>query len=151
MRISDWSSDVCSSDLNEDKVRSFQDFARYNSAPAFIDTSGLIEFDESPNAYRNLSPGGVFCDPQIGCSNGVAIFDISTSKSKQFSQEFRLQSSFDGPFNFSLGTNYTRFKTLIDYYVMSNVFTALAYSFPIGRASCRERVCYLVLIQVFAI
>src|SRR3546814_9532925 len=97
MRISDWSSDVCSSDLNlreissirdpkysasadllqlnfeadisssltffsqtaynEDKVRSFQDFARYNSAPAFIDTSGLIEFDESPNAYRNLSPG----------------------------------------------------------------------------------------------
>src|SRR3546814_1407319 len=139
MRISDWSSDVCSSDLNlreissirdpkysasadllqlnfeadisssltffsqtaynEDKVRSFQDFARYNSAPAFIDTSGLIEFDESPNAYRNLSPGGVFCDPQIGCSNGVAIFDISKSKRKQFSQEFldrrstRLKSS----------------------------------------------------------
>src|SRR3546814_12787123 len=65
---------------NEDKVRSFQDFARYNSAPAFIDTSGMIEFDERPNAYRNLSTGGVFCDPQIGCTNVVAIFYISTTK-----------------------------------------------------------------------
>src|SRR3546814_4725942 len=58
----------------------------------------------------------------------VAVFDISQAKSKQWSQEFRLQSAFDGPFNFSLGANYTRFKTLNDYYVMSNMFTALARS-----------------------
>src|SRR5690606_9406479 len=79
-----------------------------------------------PSFYRDLAPGGIFCDPQIGCSDTVAGFDISQAKSKQFNQEFRLQSSFDGPFNFSVGANYTRFKTLTDYYVMFNVLTALA-------------------------
>src|SRR3546814_18958635 len=92
------------------------------------------------------------------------------SDSKQFNQEFRIQSSFDGPFNFSLGANYTRFKTVNEYYVMFNALTAIAWSPPfspvpftagaswdpgicngsawikteIGRASCRERVCQYV-------
>src|SRR3546814_16632783 len=69
------------------------------------------------------------------CSDTVAVFDISQAKSKQWSQEFRLQSAFDGPFNFSLGANYTRFKTLNDYYVMSNMFTALAYGSPFNTQS----------------
>src|SRR3546814_4618956 len=70
MRISDWSSDVCSSDL----------------------------------AY-----------------------------SKQFAQELRLQSDFTGPFNFSLGGNYTKFRTQNDYYVMSNLLTALAMIGPFNE------------------
>src|SRR3546814_20320343 len=69
------------------------------------------------------------------CSSDLAVFDISQAKSKQWSQEFRLQSAFDGPFNFSLGANYTRFKTLNDYYVMSNMFTALAYGSPFNTQS----------------
>src|SRR3546814_1666322 len=74
MRISDWSSDVCSSDLT---------LMRYTPAGYVI----------SPN--RNLAPGGILCDPQIGCSDTVATFDVSSAYSKQFAQEMRLQSSFD--------------------------------------------------------
>src|SRR3546814_5987268 len=75
-------------------------------------------FLDGPSPWAKLAPGGIFCDPQIGCSDKLAGFDISSSDSKQFNQEFRIQSSFDGPFNFSLGANYTRFKTVNEYYVM---------------------------------
>lgn len=117
---------------NEDQTYSFQDFNRFNSNPVFTDTSTLTRSftNLAPSAWKNLAPGGIFCDPQIGCSDKIAGFDISSAKSKQFSQEFRLQSSFDGPFNFSLGGNYTRFKTQTDYYVMYNVITALSQIFP---------------------
>lgn len=77
-----------------------------------------------------MVPGGVFCDPQIGCTDRLAVFDVSSAKSKQFGQELRLQSDSTGPFNFSLGANYTRFKTQNDYYVMSNLLTALAMMGP---------------------
>src|SRR3546814_11574725 len=60
----------------------------------------------------------------------MAGFDISKAKSTQFSQEFRLQSSFDGPINFSVGANYTKFKTVNDYYVMFNVLSAIASIAP---------------------
>src|SRR3546814_14823318 len=75
---------------------------------------------------RSLAPGGIFCDPQIGCSDTLGVFDISSADSKQFAQEVRLQSDFSGPFNFSIGGNYTEFRTQNDYYVMSNLLTALA-------------------------
>ena len=120
--------------FNKDRVYSFQDYNRFNSNPAFTDTSTLIPFftgSTKPNAHINIAPNGVFCDPQIGCSDKVAGFDISKAKSKQFSQEFRLQSAFDGPLNFSIGANYTRFKTLNDYYVMFNVLTALSSTVPL--------------------
>src|SRR3546814_6406018 len=68
MRISDWSSDVCSSDL----------------------------------------------------------VDLVKSRSEQWYQEFRLQSSFAGPVNFIVGANYLNFKIDEDYYVFNNLFTALA-------------------------
>src|SRR3546814_19859842 len=83
MRISDWSSDVCSSDL-------------------------------------------------------LGVFDISSADSKQFAQEVRLQSDFSGPFNFSIGGNYTEFRTQNDYYVMSNLLTALARMQPLNRSEERR-------------
>ncbi|AMG73597.1 TonB-dependent receptor [Sphingopyxis granuli] len=113
---------------NSDKVYSLQDYNRFTSLPVFTDSTKLTRFDGQPSEFSNLIPGGIFCDPQIGCSDTVAGIDISQAKSKQFNQEFRLQSSFDGPLNFSVGANYTRFKTLNDYYVMYNVLTALAWS-----------------------
>ncbi|MGB7410906.1 MAG: TonB-dependent receptor [Sphingopyxis granuli] len=112
--------------FNSDRVYSFQDYNRFTSLPVFKDTSIAVANGFLGAEQYNISPGGIFCDPQIGCSNTVAGFDISQAKSKQFNQEFRLQSSFDGPFNFSAGINYTRFKTVNDYYVMYNVLTALA-------------------------
>src|SRR5262249_2557259 len=65
----------------------------------------------------------------------IAGFDISQAKSEQFSQEFRLQSDFDGPVNFSVGANYTRFKVLVDYYVMYNLLTAYARMPPFYYAN----------------
>ena len=116
--------------FNSDRVYSFQDYNRFKSLPVFTDTTPLLQggvLNPPPSPYHDLIPGGIFCDPQIGCTDTIAGFDISQSKSKQFNQEFRLQSSFDGPFNFSAGVNYTRFKTLTDYYVMFNVLTATAW------------------------
>lgn len=119
--------------MNWDHVYSFQDFNRFNTVPVFNDTSQLL-----PNSggnggdFREMAPGGIFCDPQIGCSNTIGTFDVASSDSKQFSQEFRLQSDFDGPFDFSLGANYTKFRAREEYIVMSNITTALAMIFPIN-------------------
>lgn len=116
---------------NWDNVYSFQDYNRFSTVPIFNDTSGWVTIGGgAPSPFRQLAPGGVFCDPQIGCSNTLAAFDVSSARSKQFAQELRLQSDFSGPFNFSLGGNYTKFKTQNDYYVMANVLTALARSLP---------------------
>ncbi len=127
---------------NKDTVYSFQDFNRFNTEPIFTDTSQLsrgvagctqnnpCHGDGVPSYWADLAPGGVFCDPQLGCSNTLAGFDISQAKGRQFTQELRLQSDFDGPFNFSLGANYTRFQTLIDYYVFYNLISALSMMQP---------------------
>ena len=114
----------------EDSVYSFQDFNRFNTVPVFTDTSAL-----TPAAadWSDLAPGGVFCDPQLGCSNTLAGFDISQASAEQFSQEFRLQSDFDGPINFSIGANYTTFDVLVDYYIMYNIITALALTQPFNQ------------------
>lgn len=127
---------------DRDSVYSFQDYNRFNTVPVFTDTSQLYnqisyvnhQQDPSvplePSVWASLAPGGIFCDPQIGCSNSIAGFDISQGTSKQFSQEIRLQSDFKGPLNFSAGANYTEFKTLIDYYVMYNLISAYALMVP---------------------
>src|SRR5262249_6001736 len=106
---------------NQDSVYSFQDFNRFNTEPIFNDTSVIVnDQGTAPGGYRSMAPGGIFCDPQIGCSSRLAGFDISSSDSKQFTQEVRLQSSFSSsPVNFSVGANYTHFKTLDEYYIMS--------------------------------
>jgi iron complex outermembrane receptor protein len=116
---------------DKDEVYSFQDYNRFNTLPVFADTSQFLDqLGTGPSAWAGLAPGGVFCDPQLGCSNTLAGFDISQAKSEQFSQEFRLQSSFDGPVNFSLGANYTKFRVLNDYYVFNNLLTALSLMSP---------------------
>ncbi|HEX5777196.1 MAG TPA: TonB-dependent receptor, partial [Caulobacteraceae bacterium] len=86
-----------------------------------------------PGDWSDLAPGGVFCDPQLGCSDTLAGFDISQASAEQFSQEFRLQSDFDAPLNFSLGANYTKFDVLVDYYVMINILSAAALMPPFNN------------------
>ncbi len=54
--------------------------------------------------------------------------DLSRSRNRQWSQEFRLQSAFDGPFNFNLGVNYLDFKSQDDYFVFNNLYTFIAYN-----------------------
>lgn len=53
--------------------------------------------------YPLLFPGGVVSDPQLGASNFYGAADISGSETEATTHELRLQSDFDGPFNFNLG------------------------------------------------
>jgi outer membrane receptor protein involved in Fe transport len=72
-------------------------------------------------------------DPQLGSSTNFRTFDISRTSSKSFTQEFRLQSDFDGLFNFNVGGLYISAETpATDYYVLSNTLTFAAGSGALG-------------------
>jgi outer membrane receptor protein involved in Fe transport len=110
-----------------DALFSLEDFNRFNTAQgAWGDTTnreGVII--PGPN-------GGIFCDPQIGCSDRLVAEDLSTAKSRQFSEELRLSSNYDGPFNFSLGTNFLRYDTEDKYYVFINSLSLISAIAPYG-------------------
>jgi iron complex outermembrane receptor protein len=121
---------VSQSTYAEDHYYSSQDYNRFVSTLTFNDTAlprvdilrRLIDVENFPGA----TPGGIYCDPQLGCSDRMLSVDISRSRNQQYSQEFRLQSAFEGPLNFSLGLNYMDFETKDDYYVFNNLFTIIA-------------------------
>lgn len=93
----------------------------------FQGASGSIPF-----AATAFTPGGVFTDPQLGPLNRFLAVDDVRSDSTQYSQEVRLDSSFDGPFNFSLGAIYVNYKTRLDFFVFSNAFTLAARAFGLA-------------------
>ena len=108
-----------------------QDFNRYVPTTTFNTSPNPVNaFSAVPGyaaaIYPSLFPGGVLSDPQNGALNRVATSDLSRTKNKQWSQEIRLQSSFDGPWNFNLGGIYTRYKEKNDYFVFFN--TAVGYA-----------------------
>ncbi len=107
-----------------DFVHSFQDFNRFNSAAGAWSTTGGTA--QAQIARGVLGEDGVFCDPQLGCSDRLVAADVSTANSWQFSQELRLASDFDGPFNFSLGANYLRSDSEDKYYVFINSLSLIA-------------------------
>jgi outer membrane receptor protein involved in Fe transport len=130
-----------------DFIFSTQDFNRFNTAPlAWAVSNGPDPYDttEQPNrAFQQgvLDENGVFCDPQIGCADRMVAVDLSTAKSSQFSQEFRLASTFEGPFNFSLGGNYLRYDTHEKYYLFIN---SLSITAALGRSGTRPMTPYEV-------
>ena len=74
-----------------------------------------------------LFPNGVVNDPQTGKSNKITSFDYGDAKSKEYTEEVRLTSSFKGPLNFSIGGFYNELNGQTpgtDYYVESNALTA---------------------------
>jgi iron complex outermembrane receptor protein len=110
-----------------DSLFSMQDYNRFTTVPgAFVPRNDNIR----PNM---ISPTGVFCDPQLGCSDRLLLVDLSTSDSTQFSQELRISSDFDGSFNFSLGANYLRHDAEDKYYVFVNSLTLFAAQFARDR------------------
>ncbi len=114
-----------------DRYYSTQDYNRFVSNPIFNDSTapGLVAGNNqpiNPVNFPGVTPGGMFCDPQLGCSDRMLSADLSRSRNEQWSQEVRLQSSFDGPLNFNVGANYLNFKTQDDYYVFNNFFTMIA-------------------------
>nr|MCH9692080.1 TonB-dependent receptor [Gammaproteobacteria bacterium] len=126
----------------KDDYYSSQDYNRYVSDSVFNDTAnfwsniGIGVFEKHPTG--GPAPGGFYTDPQLGPSNGILAVDISKSKSKQWSQEFRLQSDFDGPFNFLVGANYLDFETVDEYYVFNNMFSFISEYFYNRRKSINE-------------
>ncbi len=107
---------------NADELFSTQDYNRFSMKPgAFDPVAGGP--DKRPGV---LSADGVFCDPQLGCSDRLVMADLSTGEARHFSQEFRLGSDFEGPFNFSVGGNFLRFDMEDKYYVFINTLTLWA-------------------------
>jgi outer membrane receptor protein involved in Fe transport len=111
---------------NHDFLASSEDFNRFNSTPGFFFTS---PGEADPGGFGNgaygaqFTPGGLMCDPQLGCSTKFVGEDLSQERAWQLSQEFRLTSNFSGPLNFSAGANYLHYETLEDYYVFLNLLT----------------------------
>jgi len=71
-----------------------------------------------------VTPGGVFSDPQIGSSNTVQTEQQWQFFAEQWSQELRLQSSFNGPINFNLGGIYIHLRQIDNFITFSNAQTA---------------------------
>lgn len=80
--------------------------------------------------YPTLFPNGVISDPQLGPTSSSLAADISGVESEQTTHEIRLQSDFDGPFNFNLGAIKVDYETnqgpslQESYYVFFNQSTA---------------------------
>ncbi len=109
-----------------DTIFSLQDLNRFNTAPGAFANTELANTCCVGDRAEYITPGefgGVFVDPQIGPSDRLVAMDLSQAKSSHFSQEFRLASSYDGPFNFSLGANFLRYDTEDKYYVFVNTLS----------------------------
>jgi outer membrane receptor protein involved in Fe transport len=107
-----------------------QDYNRYtpsvpfNATPNPVNALAAVGPAYAAAIYPALFPGGVVNDPQNGPTNRFTTTDISSATAEQFSQEFRLQSSFDGPLNFNVGAIFLDYQAESDYYVMFNTGTA---------------------------
>jgi outer membrane receptor protein involved in Fe transport len=83
---------------------------------------------------QDCIPIGIFCDPQLGCSDRLVAQDLNDEKSWQFSQELRVASKFSGPFNFSVGANLLHYETEENYYVFINSLTLAAFEWTKGTS-----------------
>ena len=116
----------------ESSSSSIEDYNKVAPTIAFNQTAGPFFLAPGYEAvYSLLFPGGVVTDPQLGVSNLFRTFDESGGASDQDTHEIRLQSDFDGRFNFNLGAIKVDFEAIdpydntAGYYVMSNSLTAL--------------------------
>jgi len=117
--------------FNHDFLWGTEDYNRFNTSPGIfksLDAAGNVT---NGNQRGQVSLDGVFCDPQLGCSNKLVAQDLSTEHSWQFSQEFRLASNFSGPLNFSIGGNFLHYETEENYYVFFNSLTLFASVGPV--------------------
>jgi iron complex outermembrane receptor protein len=114
---------------NHDFLWSAEDYNRFTTAPGIFryPTFGGVTIPD-PAAGTNGIPSnaGIFCDPQLGCSDRLVAEDLSEEHAWQASQELRLASNFSGPLNFSFGGNFLHYETEENYYVFINTLTALA-------------------------
>ncbi|MGE5566507.1 MAG: TonB-dependent receptor domain-containing protein [Parcubacteria group bacterium] len=111
-----------------DRVFSLEDYNRFNTAPgAWVDPDTYLwSSDDRANLLQHGDHGGLFCDPQIGCSDRLVAIDVSKANSRQFSEELRLSSNYAGALNFSIGGNFLRYDTDEKYYVFINSLSLIS-------------------------
>jgi len=114
--------------FNHDFLWSEEDYNRFSTSPGIflcpaVGGAAPCYAMHGVKYLNAVSPDGVFCDPQVGCSDRITLIDLSDEHAWQLSQEFRLASNFSGPFNFSVGGNFLHYETEENYYVFSNTFT----------------------------
>mgnify|MGYP001548440910 CR=1 FL=1 len=113
--------------FNHDFLWSTEDFNRFNTSPGVFSYHDPALADSSGGNQRGqVQPDGVFCDPQLGCTDRLAAEDLSNEHAWQLNQEFRFTSNFSGPLNFSVGGNFLHYETAEDYYVFINALTLFA-------------------------
>jgi outer membrane receptor protein involved in Fe transport len=116
---------------SESSVVSREDYNKASASLTFNTTAGPFINPALAPLYPLLFPGGVVNDPELGAANSFRTFDLSGGNSEQTSHELRLQSDYDGPFNFNLGAIKVDFESIDPYnaedgyYVLSNALTAL--------------------------
>jgi iron complex outermembrane receptor protein len=111
---------------NKDFLWSTEDFNRFDTAPGIFGSVTNPELIALTDGAIPVNADGTYCDPQLGCSSSMVGQDLSRERAWQLSQEVRLASHFQGPFNFSIGANYLHYQTVEDYFVFFNLLTAEA-------------------------
>lgn len=62
----------------------------------------------------------------------VFAYDMSTADNEYLTAEVKLESAYDGPFNFIVGTNYSEYEGYGDYYVVANTLDLVgSYGVPL--------------------
>lgn len=105
---------------------SYDKYRMMNSFLGGIPTSGLL--------VTPLDPTGSFTDPQLGASSNMVSAEIVRTTGKQFSQELRMQSAFDGKFNFNVGGMYLDYKATNEIIALGNTTTMAAEALNFGGA-----------------
>jgi len=111
---------VSQTGFGSDYLWATEDYNRFNTS------SGAFQTGFQATDQGIVSADGVFCDPQLGCSDRLVAQDLVKANSWQLSQEFRLSTNSSGPFNFSVGGNYMHYETHENYYVFINTLSSFA-------------------------
>lgn len=91
-----------------------------------------------------VTPGGIYNDPILGPSNTPQVVSVNDLQAEQWSQELRLQSSFEGPVNFNIGGIYMKLERLNDIYISPNTQNAYVQLANLANLSpCLPSDCYI--------
>ncbi|OUX99929.1 TonB-dependent receptor [Ponticaulis sp.] len=120
-----------SSVLSEEDHNKLLPTSAYNTTAGFGLVNLIGDAATADFIYQSLFPGGVVTDPQLGVDNQLRSYDLSGADTEQTSHELRIQSDYDGRFNFNLGAIWVDYESGVaenpneSYYVFSNSLTAV--------------------------
>jgi outer membrane receptor protein involved in Fe transport len=82
-----------------------------------------------------FTPGGVFTDPQLGASSALSYGSYQNLRAAEWSSEARLQSSFSGPVNFSVGAIWIHLRRYNDVFIPASGLTIASEVLNFGNAA----------------